>query len=135
MKKPPPLLTPRIIADLRAGDECGDPDHPGLRVRRTNAARVFWLTKGRPVNRYATQHDGKPAYVVADNGCGFDMRYADKLFRPFQKPDGGRFDGSGIGLATVRSIVQRHGGHVWAQSRLAEGARFYFTLDSCPELR
>jgi integrase len=42
MKKPPPALTPRIIADLRAGDECGDPDHPGLRVRRTNAARVFF---------------------------------------------------------------------------------------------
>jgi hypothetical protein len=42
MKKPPPLLTPRIIADLRAGEECADPDHPGLRVRRTNAARVFF---------------------------------------------------------------------------------------------
>lgn len=42
MKKPPPLLTPRIIADLRAGDECADPDYPGLRVRRTNAARVFF---------------------------------------------------------------------------------------------
>jgi hypothetical protein len=42
MKKPPPLLSPRIIADMRSGDECGDPDHPGLRVRRTNAARVFF---------------------------------------------------------------------------------------------
>ena len=42
MKKPPPLLTPRIIADMRAGDECADPDHPGLRVRRTNAGRVFF---------------------------------------------------------------------------------------------
>ncbi|MBE0627868.1 MAG: DUF4102 domain-containing protein [Burkholderiales bacterium] len=42
MRKPPPLLTPRIIADLRSGDECADPDHPGLRVRRSNAARVFF---------------------------------------------------------------------------------------------
>jgi len=50
MKKPPPLLTPRIIADMRSGDECADPDHPGLRVRRTNAARVFFY-------RYRA-HDG-----------------------------------------------------------------------------
>lgn len=105
-----------------------------LRVALDNLLGNAWKFSGNAASPRievgAVIHNGRPAYFVRDNGVGFDMKYAGKLFQPFQRLHKvTEFPGTGIGLATVQRIIRRHGGEVWAESKAGEGATFYFTLD------
>jgi signal transduction histidine kinase len=105
-----------------------------LRVVFENLLGNAWKFTGKRADARVevtseTGDGGERVLCVRDNGAGFDMQFAAKLFAPFQRlHDAKEFPGNGIGLATVQRIVHRHGGHVWAEGRLDQGAVFRFTL-------
>lgn len=109
----------------------GDPQL--LRILLENLIGNSWkFTSRRSEARIvlgSQELDSKTTFFVRDNGAGFDMEYSKKLFGAFQRLHGAEeFDGTGIGLATVQRIVHRHGGNIWAEGKVDQGATFYFTL-------
>jgi len=109
-----------------------------LQVALENLLGNAWkFTSKRPRARIefgVQERQGEPVYVVRDDGAGFDMAYADKLFGAFQRLHGVKeFAGTGIGLATVQRIIRRHGGQVWAEGEVGRGAAFTFTLPRAGE--
>lgn len=113
----------------------GDPQM--LKVLIDNLINNSWkysAHKERTSIIFGKQNDGpSPVYFVRDKGAGFDMKDADKLFRVFTRlHDQSQFKGSGIGLATVQKVISRHGGAIWAEGEVGQGATFFFTLE--PEI-
>ncbi|HEY9149663.1 MAG TPA: ATP-binding protein, partial [Gammaproteobacteria bacterium] len=104
-----------------------------LSVALENLLQNAWkFTAGRDdahIHLYHEQKDGKTIFCIQDNGAGFDMRYARDLFTPFTRlHQQAEFPGSGIGLATAQRVILRHGGRIWAEGEVNQGARFCFTL-------
>jgi signal transduction histidine kinase len=134
-----------VVAQLRAADPDrlvefvseegvaahGDPTL--LRAVLDNLIGNAWkFTRDRSpahISFATARREGEVAYVVRDDGAGFDMAYAEKLFAPFQRLHAAEeFAGTGVGLATVQRIVHRHGGRIWAEGAVGKGASFQFTL-------
>jgi signal transduction histidine kinase len=108
-------------------------DQQLLEIVLTNLIGNAWKftsKRASPRIEFGTQEEnGRTSYFVRDNGAGFDMQYADKLFGTFQRlHTADEFEGTGIGLATVQSIINRHGGKIWTQSKVDHGATFFFTV-------
>jgi PAS domain S-box-containing protein len=139
-------LTEEIVAQCRAAEPQRDASFtitPGLivsgdrsllRVMLENLVGNAWKFTSRRsdarIELGVVQNNSSMVYFLRDNGAGFDMKYADKLFGVFQRlHDVKEYPGTGVGLASVQRIIHRHGGRIWAESKPDEGATFYFQMD------
>ncbi|WP_439518293.1 response regulator [Hydrogenophaga sp.] len=127
---------PERVADVRVAAGLTAHGDPVLvRSVLDNLLRNAWkFCAKRDVTRIDVgqeMQDGQQVFFVKDNGCGFDMAFADQLFSPFRRLHSEtEFKGTGIGLSIVQRIAARHGGRVWVQAEVDKGATFYFTLDN-----
>ena len=122
----------RIAAGLKAHGDCGL-----MQIAMNNLIGNAWKYTGKraeaEIELGVKNANGEKVYFVRDNGVGFDMKYAGKLFGAFQRLHGSQdFKGTGIGLATVAQIIKRHGGRIWAEAEVDKGATFFFTLPEQP---
>lgn len=123
------IVEPHLIAEA---------DHGLTKVALENLLANAWKYTSKSekavIEFGATQQNGTPVFYLRDNGAGFDMRYAKKLFEPFHRMHSDeQYRGHGIGLATVQRIVHRHNGKIWADAEPNKGATFYFTLGTTSE--
>lgn len=123
----------RDVAFTIAGGVRAEGDPLLLRVVLENLLGNAWKYTGKEPHALIefgeSEQEGRRVFFVRDNGVGFDMAYVGKLFNPFQRLHAmDEFEGTGIGLATVRRVVERHGGRAWAEGALGDGATFFFTL-------
>jgi PAS domain S-box-containing protein len=141
----PADLARQVLSDLRAEQEgrrveivIGDlptcQADPGL-LRQvffnllSNALKYTRKCEVARIEIGCQEQDGEPVYFVKDNGAGFDMQYAAKLFGVFQRLHGAEeYEGTGVGLAIVQRVIHRHGGRIWAEAEVNQGATFWFTL-------
>jgi light-regulated signal transduction histidine kinase (bacteriophytochrome) len=108
-------------------------DSPFVTVALMHLLGNAWKYTAKRENahiKFGQEHNGHgTAFYVQDNGVGFDLAYADKLFAPFQRLHlDSEFQGTGIGLATAHRVITRHGGRIWADAAVDAGATFHFTL-------
>jgi PAS domain S-box-containing protein len=125
---------PERLINIKIADGLEDTaDARLMRVALENLLGNAWKFTGKQAEAViefgSTQEGGRKVYFIRDNGAGFDMAYVDKLFAPFQRLHTmEEYPGTGIGLATVRRIINRHGGRSWAEGQVGKGATFYFSL-------
>ncbi|MBI2289422.1 MAG: PAS domain-containing protein, partial [Betaproteobacteria bacterium] len=122
----------RVVTDVQDGVELNADPHL-LKIVLENLLGNAWKFTGKreeaTIRVEAREQDGEMVVFVKDNGAGFDIKYAHKLFGAFQRLHGAaEFEGTGIGLATVQRIINLHGGRIWADSTLGTGATFYFVI-------
>jgi PAS domain S-box-containing protein len=123
----------RQVTFLIAPDLAVSGDQQLLRIVLENLMGNAWKFTSKRTGAFievgAQEEAGKHSFFVRDNGTGFDMAFASKLFVAFQRlHTADQFPGTGVGLATVQRIIRRHGGEIWAESSVGKGATFYFTL-------